>query len=92
MKDLICKLDGKNDKPFYAIFKAITNQEVAASKQTSTLFGEYDKPRNKTVFHWGIAMDLYEDPTVKITSSMDTLKQSTIQICLYQNKGYQRID
>ena len=39
MKDLICKIDGKNDKPFYAIFKALTNHETAVSKQTPTLFG-----------------------------------------------------
>jgi hypothetical protein len=44
------------------------------SKETSTIFGEYNKPKNKTVFHWGIADDLYEDPTVDINVTMSTLK------------------
>lgn len=74
MKDLRCKIDGKNEKPFYAVFKALTNQESAVSKETSTLFGDYKKNKNKTIFHWGIAMDLYEDPTVKINASMNTIK------------------
>jgi len=28
-------------------------------------------------------MDLYEDPTVNINASMNTIKQSTIHVCLY---------
>lgn len=64
MKDLKCKIDGKNDKPFYAIFKALTNQETGVSKQTATQFGAFNKKKNKTNYHWGIALDLFEDPTV----------------------------
>lgn len=75
---MFCKIDGKNDKPLYAVFKALTNQECAVSKETSTIFGEFNKQNNKTAYHWGIAQDLYEDPTVKIQASMNTLKQSTL--------------
>ena len=78
MSDLSCKIEGKEDRPFYSLFKAITNQETGVSCKTTSLFGEYNKQKNKTVFHWGIAEDLYGDPTVNITSTMDNLKQSTI--------------
>eukprot|EP00347_Sterkiella_histriomuscorum_P020965 403335778 len=90
LKDLLCKIEGKNQQPFYAVFKALTNQECAVSKETSTLFGDFDKQINKSVYHWGIAQDLYEDPTVKIQASLNTLKQSTLQVCIYKNKEFQR--
>jgi hypothetical protein len=48
--------------------------ETAVSKNTTTLFGEFDKKKNKTGFHWGIAEDLYGDPTIHINSTMENLK------------------
>mgnify|MGYP001806618228 CR=1 FL=1 len=78
LKDLKCKIDGKEERAFYAIFKAITSSETAISKETQTIFGEYNKQKNKTIFHWGIAMDLYEDPTVDINVTMNSLKQATV--------------
>jgi len=48
MKDLICKINGKYEKPLYGLFKALTNYETTVSKQTATQFGEFDKKKSKT--------------------------------------------
>ena len=55
LRDLTCKLEGKEDRPFYGVFKAITTNESTVSKKTSTLFGEFDKDRNRTVYNWSIS-------------------------------------
>lgn len=92
LKDLACKMDGKEDKPYYGLFKAVTAKETPQSKQTASLFGEYDKDKNKTLFNWSMSQDLYEDPSVTFMATMDNLKQSTIQLCIYHDREFQRSD
>ena len=31
LQDLVCKMEGREDRQLYAVFKAITNQETALS-------------------------------------------------------------
>jgi hypothetical protein len=88
MKDLTCKFDGKEDRPFYGVFKAITSIDTAISKKTSSLFGEFDKDKNRTVFNWGISEDLYEDPSVAFNATLESLKQGTVQLCIYHDTDF----
>jgi hypothetical protein len=37
----------------------------------SSTFGIYDKEKNKTRFNWGIAAELFEDPTIDILTTIE---------------------
>jgi hypothetical protein len=43
LKDLACKIEGKDDRAFYGIFKALADETQITSKKTSSMFGNYDK-------------------------------------------------
>ena len=92
LRDVTCKFEGKDDRAFYSFFKAINTKETAISRPTSSLFGNYDKEKNKTKFSWGISENLYEDPSVLLMTTIEDLKQSTVQICIYRDREANRGD
>ena len=48
LRELTCKFDGKEDRAFYGVFKAITKNDTIVSKKTSSLYGDYDSKKNRT--------------------------------------------
>jgi hypothetical protein len=55
LKDLTCKFEGKDDRPFYALFRTLSANESFVSKKTSTMFGDFDKEKNRTKYNWSIS-------------------------------------
>lgn len=86
LRDMSYKVEGKDDRALYGIFRAITSLENVESKVTSSLFGTFDKGKNRTQFNWDMSQNLYEDPSLTLRATIESIKQGTLQLCLYQDR------
>lgn len=74
LRELTCKFDGKEDRAFYGVFKANTNNDTIISKKTSSLYGDFDSKKNRTEFNWSISQDLYENPQITMCVTLEDIK------------------
>ncbi len=98
LSDLKCKLNYKEEKPIYGQFKVISNNDIPkVSETTNTTIGKYKKEKNQTVFQWQNSSlathsdDEDKNPTVTYQVSLETLKNSTIQIILKVDRNFASI-
>ena len=65
LNELTCKYEGKQERPHFALFKALTGNDIPRiSENTETQLGRYKKDKNKTKFRWDDSDNLYENPNV----------------------------
>jgi hypothetical protein len=89
LQDLMIKFNKKEEKPHFAQFKVLTtDNNPMTSEKTQTVMGKYKKERNMTTFKWKNCDSLYDDATVEVEVSLESLKASTIQICLLVDREY----
>lgn len=89
LNSLTCKFSGKQEKPHYALFKAITTHDVPKiSENSATKLGLYNKAKNLTTFKWDYIDDFHESPNVYFDVSLECLKSSTLQICIFIDRYY----
>lgn len=90
LRELNCKFEGKEDRPFYGIFKAIMNNDTIVSKKTSSMYGDFDAKKNRTLFNWSITQDLYENPQITMSVTLEQIKQGSLQLCVFQDREHLR--
>lgn len=68
------------------MFNIKTGQETIQSELSGpSTSGQYDKTKNQVVFKWENREDLFQDdPNASFNATLDTLRQSTIHICITQ--------
>jgi hypothetical protein len=76
----------------------ISNNDIPkVSETTNTTIGKYKKEKNQTVFQWQNSSlathsdDEDKNPTVTYQVSLETLKNSTIQIILKVDRNFASI-
>ena len=94
LHDLKCKLNSKEEKALFGQFKVITNNEAPKmSDPTYTAIGQYKKIKNQTKFLWTSQNIEDQDsaPKVNIRVSLETLKNSTIQLLLHIDRTFSQV-
>ena len=87
--ELHCKVNNKEERPLFSQFKVISNNDIPKiSEQTKTLIGRYKKDKNVTQYRWDYDKINMDGPRVKYDISLETLKQSTIQVLLKIDRNF----
>eukprot|EP00347_Sterkiella_histriomuscorum_P021471 403333864 len=87
--DLKAKINHKEEKALYGQFKFITTTDgPKISKPTYSQIGRFKKEKNHTRFTWLMNEDQDDIPSVKQISSLESLKNSTLQLVLKVDRSF----